>query len=591
MIVVSDTITDDVTFYHRKLSSAPSLRATVEYSVLYKNGGLCVPFNSMCKPRLDFYTTEDDVNFQVNCSADSFSQFGNEKMKKTLPKCLPLNTSSRCNYGGPDTCTFLPQDHNMIHCTGEIKIQDYIPRNYFFSFSFRCAEIPDVFKTLQGLSYNIGIFDQSNETQCVGWSVKTHKVHCASLYQKTTLPNLLGTADMPELQKYLEKAKLGETLYDGLLSKGPKLLQCHKHAEEAICHLVAPKCDPMSRQVDHLCKEMCLDLANACFQQLIEEFDKIAFPQLDRGRLGVFVQKNISLTQAKQVCEYLPSNQSENLKCFYKPVFCEKPPVVPHATMWPVVLKEEHKKPLLFPHNYTFTISCSDKSFQLEGNDRITCLYSGEWSEVPRCLPVAKSPLPLVLVLIGIPLTILISIIMGYTLKPNPILSRNREFDAFVSYHFDSDHDFIISELKPQLSPKFKLFIHSEDFKPGRNITTNIQNAIYQSNSAILLLSQGYLKSGWCRMEFEHCLLESKQCSEYLLLVIAMEPVKNLINFSKHSAPQIKNFMENNVVLEKDDPNLWKKIAAHFNEVRKGTAWKDNARSPEQNALMEEPFV
>ena len=49
---------------------------------------------------------------------------------------------------------------------------------------------------------------------------------------------------------------------------------------------------------------------------------------------------------------------------------------------------------------------------------------------------------------------------------------RNRKFDAFVVYHFDSDHDFVINTLIHQLeeATNLKLKIHSRDFKPGRNI-------------------------------------------------------------------------------------------------------------------------
>ena len=72
-----------------------------------------------------------------------------------------------------------------------------------------------------------------------------------------------------------------------------------------------------------------------------------------------------------------------------------------------------------------------------------------------------------------------------------PLVKRNRVFDAFVLYHFDSDDDFVVSCVLPQLEETrdFKLCIHSRNFTPGRDIKDNIEEAIEGSNSAIILLS------------------------------------------------------------------------------------------------------
>ena len=45
---------------------------------------------------------------------------------------------------------------------------------------------------------------------------------------------------------------------------------------------------------------------------------------------------------------------------------------------------------------------------------------------------------------------------------------RNREFDTFVLYCFDTDDDFIINHLLPKLEEArdFKLYIHSRNFTP-----------------------------------------------------------------------------------------------------------------------------
>ena len=60
------------------------------------------------------------------------------------------------------------------------------------------------------------------------------------------------------------------------------------------------------------------------------------------------------------------------------------------------------------------------------------------------------------------------------------LLNRNGEFDAFVVYRFDTDHQFVVDTLIPELKDvrKMKSHIHSIDFQPGRKIEENIEEAI-----------------------------------------------------------------------------------------------------------------
>ena len=65
--------------------------------------------------------------------------------------------------------------------------------------------------------------------------------------------------------------------------------------------------------------------------------------------------------------------------------------------------------------------------------------------------------------------------------------------------------DTILPELEENQNPPFKLCIHSRDFKPGDPICDNIQKAISQSNSAIIIMSQAFVDSIWCKAEFMQC--------------------------------------------------------------------------------------
>ena len=160
-----------------------------------------------------------------------------------------------------------------------------------------------------------------------------------------------------------------------------------------------------------------------------------------------------------------------------------------------------------------------------------------------------------------------------YRIKTNqkkndePRLPRNRAFDAFVLYHFDTDDVFVIDTIIPELEEvrNFKLHIHSRDFTPGCDIKDNIEEAIEGSNSAIIVMSQGFVDSPWCKEELTHCYIENMKDAAFNLFVIMMQPVDTLVNIS----PYMKIFFETKTFLQKDDPELITKLAALLDEARK----------------------
>ncbi len=162
---ISHTITQDVMFYHRRLTHTPSLSATVEFSVSYSNISFCSTAHARCGPKMDIYTTQKDVNFKKNCSYDSFGQAGNERLVIYLSELDPSNpihqTSSK-------TCTLLPGEHQRVQCSGKVTVQDFIPRNLFISLGYKCKHTSKLAKmpSLYGMQLNISVLNQSNTTAC-----------------------------------------------------------------------------------------------------------------------------------------------------------------------------------------------------------------------------------------------------------------------------------------------------------------------------------------------------------------------------------------------------------------------------------------
>ena len=111
----------------------------------------------------------------------------------------------------------------------------------------------------------------------------------------------------------------------------------------------------------------------------------------------------------------------------------------------------------------------------------------------------------------------------------------------------------------------FKLHIHSRDFTPGCDIKDNIEEVIEGSNSAIIIMSQGFVDSKWCKEEFTHCYIENMKDAAFNLFVIMMQPADTLVNISNY----MKTFFETKTFLQVEDPELFTKLAALLDEARK----------------------
>ncbi len=146
-----------------------------------------------------------------------------------------------------------------------------------------------------------------------------------------------------------------------------------------------------------------------------------------------------------------------------------------------------------------------------------------------------------------------------------------KTFDAFVCYCYDNEDDLQFAEttiqraLEEEVSPPFKLCIHRRDFLPGYDILWNISNAIKNSNSAIIVLSQSYVDSLWCKEEFEQCYMENMRDPAFKLFVVMMEPPENLSNLSTY----IESFWSKKTYLERTDERLFPKIADYLAWVKK----------------------
>ena len=566
---VSGTITENTTFFYRKLPVAPSVRATIEFNVSYLKNSTRFTY-----PLMGIYTQYPKINIEKRCSYIRYGQFRNENLHPHLRFSRPYRTTT-CHLSGSDT----------VNCRGRAEVQDYIPRNFYLTFGSYCKW--SRINSLQGLTYEISLTKQSNSTsRCMEYDSHLNRDDvCIGFYRQTSLPNLIGSERLKDVQDSLYVIQTYQ-----LISFSNE--RCHQHLMEILCHLMLPECNPITQQVIHLCRETCLALSEACLHKWYSLSIDLGLIKDEKYRGNWSRLMN---------CDYLPSFYS-SIPCFYKPVMCDSPPYVSFGVR---TLNTTHKD--VYQLHDVVQYTCLNESFQMIGTNSITCLYSGRWSHSPpKCVPVNYSGLNLihfVLPVISVLLLVLFIFVgIKYKRKTSPdltedkieldntlaqltdnnepllplkrnqestlsldslpILKRNRQFDAFVIYHFDTDHDFVTDTLIPQLeeATNLKLKIHSRDFEPGRKIHANIEEAIKSSNNAIVLMSAGFTTSRWCADEFDHCYIEHVDDPAFKLFIVVMEAVKNLPDLTLN----MKKVLNEQTYLELGDPDLFTKLCRYL---------------------------
>ena len=500
-----------------------------------------------CCPILDIYYTPKEYEI-LKCFTDMAK---NERVwyRNNLFFLEHLEGSLvKCTING---------DNRTHKCTGTFKLQDYEPKMRWFTFGYLCS---DRGKSLQGLTYNLTLIKELNVTVCEPKDSSVEATRkCAKFYDYVTFPNVFGDNNQIEAARSMD---IFYTRLDNLVSP------CHRDMEKILCGVFFPQC-PISNNsesngqltttyIAHPCEQACYDLVHiACANEFGSSFS------------------------AGASCQYFPNYNTSDI-CIYEPVTCAGPPEVHFATYFPNMD--------IYPVKTTVHYTC-EEDFVLNGPQRATCQYSGMWTEQPVCIEETQpaNMFTIHMIVLAILSVIIICIVIVITVKYwlqrkrrnslqrrhynneeyVSLKKRNRKFDVFVSYNSEeSEGKYVRQELQPKLerdhSPPFRLLLHERDFRADTLIYVNIVNAVKDSNSAIILLSQAYIDSRWCREEFEECMEENANDPSYRLFVILMEPFENL----QRPSAYMTKYLRSRTFLQQSDPQLYKKLNQYLQEVR-----------------------
>ncbi|KAL3276818.1 hypothetical protein HHI36_012179 [Cryptolaemus montrouzieri] len=151
---------------------------------------------------------------------------------------------------------------------------------------------------------------------------------------------------------------------------------------------------------------------------------------------------------------------------------------------------------------------------------------------------------------------------------------REKLFDAFVSYS-SKDEAWVAEVLAPALEPNYKLCLHYRDFPVGAFLADTIVQAVESSKRTIMILSENFIKSEWCRFEFKsahHQVLRDRR-KRLIVVLLGEVPHKDL-------DPDIRLYLKTNVYLQWGDKLFWEKLKYCLPDVPNNQRLRSSIRGP-----------
>ena len=136
-------------------------------------------------------------------------------------------------------------------------------------------------------------------------------------------------------------------------------------------------------------------------------------------------------------------------------------------------------------------------------------------------------------------------------------VKTNLKYDIFLS-HSSLDDDIVYHQIIPELEnhdPPFRICRDDRDFIVGRTIAYNIISNIESSLTTLLVISNNFLRSEWCKMEFKqaHMKLLTEKTSN-LIMIMLETPDPELMD------KELSYYVKTNVYLKKCDKYFWPKL-------------------------------
>jgi len=134
------------------------------------------------------------------------------------------------------------------------------------------------------------------------------------------------------------------------------------------------------------------------------------------------------------------------------------------------------------------------------------------------------------------------------------IADANKPYDAFISYsHHDAD--FVEKVLYPGLG-QYSCCIHTVHWEVGRMIPDQIIESVEMSRRTIIVLSKGYLESGWTKLEFKAAHKQALQDKTQRVIIV----LHGSFPQSEFLDEDLQKYIKTNTYLCTDDKHFWSKL-------------------------------
>lgn len=148
----------------------------------------------------------------------------------------------------------------------------------------------------------------------------------------------------------------------------------------------------------------------------------------------------------------------------------------------------------------------------------------------------------------------------GFRIQGRAAAKREEEklFDAFVSYS-KKDEAFVAQILAPELeygNPPIRLCLHYRDLPVASGYLSDaIVEAMEASRRTILIISENFLKSEWCRYEFKSAHHEVLRTGRHKLILVFLGKID-----PKDLDPDIRLWLKTNAFLNWGEKMFWEKL-------------------------------
>ena len=126
------------------------------------------------------------------------------------------------------------------------------------------------------------------------------------------------------------------------------------------------------------------------------------------------------------------------------------------------------------------------------------------------------------------------------------VVENEKVFISYSSKDFSWVTENLISPLEKHSIP---YSIHSRDFELGRPIVQNMADSVFNSRQVLIVLSNNYLASNFCREELQMALQRGAEKRDSAVTLVTIDKLKktqlpsalrkkNLLDFEKHQRRQ-----------------------------------------------------